>query len=186
MSVYLHDTGHGCAATNTQRSWNQWLQCQKNMAARWPRTASSAGWTAGRRPCSLHLSSSVLKTHACAWVRVCACMCVSVCVCVRVRASVYCVYVSPCACVRACAFWQFSPKLTNIQIKRHQCKRKETVLKIIEFASLNTTGFCCCCLFVCLFVQQKEEKASNWWWGRHVRKRTWKMYSPMDDKRWEK
>ena len=28
MSVYLHDTGHGCAATNTQRSWNQWLQCK--------------------------------------------------------------------------------------------------------------------------------------------------------------
>ena len=62
MSVYLHDTGHGLAATNTQPSWNQWLQCQKNMSARWPRTASSAGWTAGGRPCSLHLSSSVVRT----------------------------------------------------------------------------------------------------------------------------
>ena len=31
-----------------------------------------------------------------------------------------------------------------------------------------------------------EEKASNCCWGRHVRKRTWKMYSPMDGKRWEK
>ena len=30
------------------------------------------------------------------------------------------------------------------------------------------------------------EKASNCWWGRHVTKKTWKMYSPMDDKRWEK
>ena len=32
----------------------------------------------------------------------------------------------------------------------------------------------------------KKKKASNYWWGRHVRKRTWKMYSPMDDKQWEK
>ena len=30
-----------------------------------------------------------------------------------------------------------------------------------------------------------EEKARNCWWGRHVRKRTWKMYSPMDDKQLE-
>ena len=59
MSVHLHDTGNGCAATNTQRSWNQWLQCQKNMAARWPRTGSSVDWAAGGRPCSLQLSSSV-------------------------------------------------------------------------------------------------------------------------------
>ena len=66
MSVYLHDTGHGCAATNTQRSWNQWLQCQKNMAARWPRAASSAGWTAGGRPCSLHLFNSVVRLQQCA------------------------------------------------------------------------------------------------------------------------
>ena len=31
-----------------------------------------------------------------------------------------------------------------------------------------------------------EEKASNCWWGRHVRKRTRKMYSPKDDERREK
>ena len=63
MSVYLHDIGQGCTATNTPCSWNWWLQCQKNMAARWPHTASSTGCTAGGQTCCLHLSSSVHKNH---------------------------------------------------------------------------------------------------------------------------
>ena len=46
--------GHGCVVSNMQHSWNQWLHCQKKMEARWCHTV--CGW-----PCSLHLSSSVVR-----------------------------------------------------------------------------------------------------------------------------
>ena len=74
-----HSWSHWCVVTNTQHSWSHWLQCRTKMEARCHARRAAVGGTAGGRPYSLRLSSSVVvAAEPCAGVAVYTALCVAV------------------------------------------------------------------------------------------------------------